>query len=179
MKGRTLAIIAWVQYRLHNHSGGSRGAVVPGRVELTAMMWWTGPLSTIPTGYERVTGIDGRLVRGAGGAVAAGSTGGVASINLAHPHGVGSLATPFDGAHQHAVAFGASTWNYTDAGDAGGPQNQPVPSHNHHPPGSPAQFTNANPPHQHALSGTLGSAGPSTVSTIPKSRRFYLIRRIA
>jgi microcystin-dependent protein len=77
---------------------------------------WAGAVIDVPTGWVLCDGTNGtpdlrgRFVVGAGDTYAVDATGGAESITdvPAHTHGVGTLATASDGAHEHQVGVRGS-----------------------------------------------------------------------
>ena len=80
-------------------TGTTTMSVIPAGVTII----WTGTNASIPTGWTRVTALDGRYVKGASNGNGAGGTGGTAT----HTH-TGSAHTHTMNTHTHSLTFGAS-----------------------------------------------------------------------
>ncbi len=74
-----------------------------------AILLWPGSIASIPPGWVLCDGTNGtpdlrnRFIPGAGGTYAVGATGGADSLNLAHTHADGTLATDAESAHTHTA----------------------------------------------------------------------------
>lgn len=139
-----------ITYRIRYWGTISEVVELPSTVPKGMIIGWPSTVETIPSGWTRVTALDGRHPRGSAAAVS-GATGGSSShshTTPGHTHAVG--------AHSHSVggSTGTSNASTTSARFNGASQPQADQPHSHSRPGSTGS----------AGGFTTGSAAPGTSS---------------
>ncbi len=154
-----------------------------GSIPIGGIILWSGSIASIPTGWALCDGTSGtpnlrdRFVVGAGSTYAVGGTGGAATVNASHTHGLGSLDTNTEGAHTHTWSMDDSTGpgTATRAVVEAGEDNVGDAIHTHTITGSVASDGD----HNHTISGEMGSAGSATENNLPPYYALAYIMRIA
>jgi hypothetical protein len=121
-----------------------------GGVPKGGIILWSGAADAVPTGWALCNGANGtpdlrdRFIVGAGGGYAVGATGGTASNNISHSHGISaeSPGVSWVGDHQHSV-------NITTGGASGSFYGV---DEDHSPPNLPGDHTNS-------INGSTAAAG--------------------
>jgi len=133
-----------ITYRVRYWGYVSTSVELPSTIPADLILGWPGTVGTIPSGWSRVTALDGYFPRGATGTGAPSATGGATS----HSH-----STPFHqhtvGSHSHTVggSTGTSNASTTSARFNGASQPQADQPHSHTRPsatGASASFASGN-----------------------------------
>jgi microcystin-dependent protein len=165
-----------------------------GNIPIGGIILWSGAIASIPAGWNLCDGSAGtpdlrdRFVVGAGSSYAVGATGGVASNNLQHSHGAGTLGADSGGSHTHgAGTLGADNDTHSHllltGGDPitySGPNDQyqtqtDTDTHGHNISGSTASGGS----HTHNVSGSSASGGSATQENRPPYYALAFIMRIS
>lgn len=169
-----LVRVLWAIFLKHSHSGGATGVVVPGAAQ-SGMVFWM-PSTTTPAGYYRMDGTNGtydmrgQQIRGAGGAYTAGTQVGANSVDTAHTHGAGTLASDSAGGHTHTCSIGntSNSTPFNTQSDFAWPAST---THGH-----AGATSNSQGAASHAVSGSSASGGGS-VENRPNTRLGYWIQK--
>ena len=138
-----------ITYRVRYHGYVSTFVELPDTIPSDMILGWPSTAASIPSGWTRVTALDGYLPRGASGTGAPTTTGGATSHSHTTPGHVHSV-----GPHDHTIggSTGSSNSSTTSARFNGASQPQ------------------ADQPHTHSLPSSSGSAGSHTSgSTSPST----------
>lgn len=154
-----------ITYRVRYWGYVSTSVELPSTLPDDLILGWPGTAGSIPSGWSRVTALDGYLPRGASGTGAPSATGGAASHSHTSPSHTHSI-----GAHNHGVggSTGTSNSSTTSARFNGASQPQADQPHSHSMPSATGNFG----------SYTSGSSAPGTNSANnePPTRTVIWIR---
>ena len=154
-----------ITYRVRYHGYVSTFVELPDTIPQDLILAWPGSTASIPSGWSRVTALDGVFPRGETGTGTPTGTGGSAShshTTPGHTHSIGS--------HSHSVGgnTGTSNASTTSARFTGASQPQADQPHNHSRPSSTGSRSSQN-------SGS-SSPGTSSSSNLPPYRNVIWIQ---
>jgi hypothetical protein len=138
---------------------------LPDSIPAELILGWPGTAASIPSGWTRVTALDGRYPLGATGTGAPSATGGAAS----HSHTMAAAHGHTIGAHSHGLggSTGSSNSSTTSARFNGASQPQADQPHTHTRPSSTGS--------QAALFSSLTTPGTSSADNLPLTREVIWI----
>jgi hypothetical protein len=138
-----------ITYRVRYWGYVSTFVELPETIPSDLILGWPSTVGSIPSGWSRVTALDGYFPRGANVVTAPSATGGAASHSHTTPGHVHSI-----GAHSHTVGGSTGTSNSSTTSARFNGASQPQ----------------ADQPHSHSLpSGTGGATAVNSTSTAPGS----------
>lgn len=148
-----------VTYRVRYQGYVSTFVELPDTIPAQMILGWPGTAASIPSGWTRVTSLDGYQVRGASTTGAPSATGGAASHTHTLPAHGHTIA-----AHSHSLggSTGTSDWSTTSARFNGASQPQADQPHSH---GRPSGTGSAG-----AFLSSTTAPGTSSANNIPPSR---------
>jgi hypothetical protein len=161
--GACAGVACELTYRARYWGTVSETIEVPSTIPEEMIIGWPGTVGTIPTGWSRVTALDGLYPRGASGAMS-GATGGTAT----HSHTTPGHTHTVNG-HDHALGgnTGTSNTSTTSARFNGASETQADQPHSHSRPARTGASSNF----------TSGSSAPGTnsVDNLPPTREVIWI----
>lgn len=130
-----------ITYRVRYHGYVSTFVELPDTIPSDLILAWPGTVASIPSGWSRVTALDGRYPRGATGTGAPSATGGSSSHSHTTPSHTHSI-----GAHSHSLggSTGTSNSSTTSARFNGASQPQADQPHSHTRPSSTGSYAGGN-----------------------------------
>jgi hypothetical protein len=136
-----------ITYRVRYQGYVSTFVELPDTIPDDMILGWPGTAASIPSGWTRVTSLDGYFPRGSSGTGAPSATGGAASHSHTTPGHTHQIA-----AHSHSIGGSTGTSNSSTTSARFNGASQPQ----------------ADQPHSHSRPSSSGSAGPyNTSSTAP------------
>jgi hypothetical protein len=136
-----------ITYRVRYQGYVSTFVELPDTIPDDMILGWPGTAASIPSGWTRVTSLDGYYPRGSSGTGAPSATGGAASHSHTTPGHTHQIA-----AHSHSIGGSTGTSNSSTTSARFNGASQPQ----------------ADQPHSHSRPSSSGSAGPyNTSSTAP------------
>ena len=133
-----------ITYRVRYQGYVSTFVELPDTIPDDMILGWPGTAASIPSGWTRVTGLDGVFPRGTSGTGAPVATGGAATHSHTTPGHTHSIA-----AHSHSIGGSTGTSNSSTTSARFNGASQPQ----------------ADQPHSHSRPSSSGSAGPYNTSS--------------